>query len=733
MKSLPTLLVSCLGALILWSSHSVAEDLDGQSALRTAANSAIKIVPLTQPASGFDVPGVSGLFFDSVSWHGKPTRVFAWIGFPPDLKPGQKVPAVVLVHGGGGTAFAQWVRLWTARGYAAIAPDTCGQVPRKPANEKSWDRDSQGGPAGWGGFEQVDDPPVDQWPYHAALDVILANSLIRSLPQVDSARVGIVGISWGGYLTCICAGLDDRFAFAIPVYGCGYLGEDSAWLPNLQQIGPEKSARWLKAWDPAQYLPDATMPMLWVDGTNDANYPLDSLQRSYLLPAGKRTLATRVGMKHSHSAGWAPEEIQAFADSIRNIADPLPQITGQGVDGATAWASYESKTPLSKAELNYTRDEGPWKDRKWQTLPATIEPEGKVSAQLPLGTAVHFFNLTDSRDLLVSSEHQRAPRVVLGYYSSDQPDCFRSLTTYGSGLNAVSVDAFLLGKKGSLTGDVPQNVLAFTRAKRLAAYACVSNENWDPKIAHQSITTYRTEFVASLLKLAADNGFSGVNIDLEGLDAAGRTAFTQFVQVLAKALHEQNMRLVVSVPAKSADDPQDSWTGAFDYSALGREADWIQVMTYDENVSGWDPGPVAGIGWVTRSIQYAVRQIHPSKILLGLPAYGRDWSLKTKKSTDVRWVDMPVLMRDHRAKPTWDIDAGSIFFDYSINGNEHRVWCENDQSIQLKIALVNEFKLGGVSIWALGMEDQAFRDAVSKGLLNRGDKEWAKDISPAAK
>src|SRR5262245_2893609 len=356
----------------LGSSRCLAEDLDGQSALRSAAKDAIGAVPLTQTASDFSAPRVRGLFFDSVLWRGKPTRVFAWVGFPADLKPGQKVPAVVLVHGGGGTAFAQWVRLWTARGYAAIAPDTCGQVPRKPADEKSWERDSQGGPAGWGGFDQVDDPPTDQLPYHAVRDLILANSLVRSLPQVDSARVGVVGISWGGYLTCICAGLDDRFAFAIPVYGCGYLGENSAWLSNLQKMGPKKSATWLKDWDPAQYLPDAAMPMLWVDGTNDANYPLDSLQRSYLLPKGKRTLVTRVGMKHSHSAGWAPEEIQAFADSICKQSDPLPEITGQGVNESIAWVTFESKKALSKAELSYTLDGGPWKDRKWQTLPATI-------------------------------------------------------------------------------------------------------------------------------------------------------------------------------------------------------------------------------------------------------------------------------------------------------------------------------------------------------------------------
>jgi len=66
-------------------------------------------------------PGVRALYFESVPFKSKPTRVFAYYGAPA----GKKLPAMVLVHGGGGTAFAEWVRIWNRRGYAAIAMDTC--------------------------------------------------------------------------------------------------------------------------------------------------------------------------------------------------------------------------------------------------------------------------------------------------------------------------------------------------------------------------------------------------------------------------------------------------------------------------------------------------------------------------------------------------------------------------------------------------------------------------------
>ena len=165
--------------------------------------------PQFQPAADFDTDGVRGIFFDGLPWKGKPTRVFAFLGMP-DHKAGEKVPAMVLIHGGGGTAFAKWVKFWNSRGYAAIAMDTCGSVPRGKSGD--WERHENGGPGtapgGSGRFTQIDEPIADQWTYHAVADAILANSLLRSLPDVDKDRIGLTGISWGGFVTCIVAGLD---------------------------------------------------------------------------------------------------------------------------------------------------------------------------------------------------------------------------------------------------------------------------------------------------------------------------------------------------------------------------------------------------------------------------------------------------------------------------------------------------------------------------------------------
>jgi dienelactone hydrolase len=368
--------------------------------------------PATFPAPGFSGDGVRALFYESVPYRGRPTRVFAWIGIP-EHPAGERLPGMVLVHGGGGTAFDSWVRRWTARGYAAIAMDTCGCVPGGEHGQRP--RHDFGGPPGWGGYDQIDDPREDQWTYHAVCAAILGHSLLRSLPEVDPERVGLTGISWGGYLTCIIASVDPRFRLAVPVYGCGFTDEHG-FAGNIRAMGPERGARWMRWWDPSSYLRDAAMPFLWVTGSNDFAYTLNALQKSYRLPCGPRTLCIRLRMPHGHGdAGEGPLETFAFADSILKGGEPLPRITGQGQEGRRAWATFTSVRPIVKAELNITRAGGNWPDRLWEALPAALEPAGaasagvagKATAELPEGVTVYYLNLFDDRSCAVSTEHVR--------------------------------------------------------------------------------------------------------------------------------------------------------------------------------------------------------------------------------------------------------------------------------------------------------------------------------------
>jgi len=126
--------------------------------------------PRVDPDPQLSVEGVQAIFYEGLPWKGRPTRIFAYYGLP-SVQPGEQVPAMVLVHGGGGgAAFIPWVKLWMSRGYAAIAMDTCGCI--SGGGYETHPRHADGGPAGWGGFDQIDEPVEDQWTFHAVAAVV---------------------------------------------------------------------------------------------------------------------------------------------------------------------------------------------------------------------------------------------------------------------------------------------------------------------------------------------------------------------------------------------------------------------------------------------------------------------------------------------------------------------------------------------------------------------------------
>jgi dienelactone hydrolase len=336
------------------------------------------------------------LYYEGEPFQGKPTRVFAILA-QPERTEGPS-PAMVLVHGGGGTAFKEWAELWAKRGYVALAMDLAGRGPgRERLPDGSPDQDDKA--------IFCPDQVRDFWSYHAIANVVRGVSLVANRPEVDSRRIGITGISWGGYLTCIVAGLDDRLKVAVPVYGCGFLHENSTWLPLFDKMSPEKRQLWVDNFDPSRYLAQARMPMLFVNGTNDFAYPLDSYRKSYRL-VKDRTLCVTVNMPHGHSQGWAPVEIGLFADRYLRGGKPLAHVESMQQDGNRVEVKFRSEVPLIRAALHFTTDTGSWKQRKWQTREVRVEGN-TVRAELPEARPlVYFFTLTDSRQATVSPEHE---------------------------------------------------------------------------------------------------------------------------------------------------------------------------------------------------------------------------------------------------------------------------------------------------------------------------------------
>jgi spore germination protein len=321
--------------------------------------------------------------------------------------------------------------------------------------------------------------------------------------------------------------------------------------------------------------------------------------------------------------------------------------------------------------------------------------------------------------------------VALGYYTGTHGS-YSALMAHASYVNAVSSDVFLVHATGVVDGTDDNAANAFARSQGATSYACISSYNgaigdFDPAIGHAATVTYKTQVIAAAMKLA-QTGYDGINIDFESIAysanvADDRAAYSSFIHDLASALHAVGLKLIISVPGKTADDPSNTWSYPYDFAALGADVDGLQLMTYDENGPGWSgPGPVSGADWVEKCVQYALTVAPKEKILIGLPAYGYDWDLTQSKSsgtnvgTSVTWTAFGKALGTSGAVKHWDMATSSPYVDYTASdGHAHELWYEDAKSIATKTALVPKYGIAGYSMWALGDEDESFCAAAKMG------------------
>ena len=334
-------------------------------------------------------PNLKPIFYSGLNYQGKPTTVFAWLGVPENTE-GKKVPAVVLAHGGGGAASKDWVKNWNKHGYAAISMSLEGQTEYDPAL-KGYARNPNGIPPRPGIFGDAGAPIKDQWMYHAIANVNLAAALLRSLPEVDPSRVGIMGCSWGGIITSTAIGIDPRYAFAIPVYGCG--GLDA--VPNHWGGTLGSNEVYKKVWDANLRLDRARMPILWYSWPQDAHFSMEAFNKSRKKAGSEVSeLCLIPGMGHGNLTDRA--EWFAFVDSILQDGKPWIQEKSSKLESAKAKATFESSKPLESAVLISTTGTGHTGSRTWVETPATLTQENGLwvaEADVPQGTTACFLNL----------------------------------------------------------------------------------------------------------------------------------------------------------------------------------------------------------------------------------------------------------------------------------------------------------------------------------------------------
>lgn len=224
-------------------------------------------------------------------------------------------------------------------------------------------------------------------------------------------------------------------------------------------------------------------------------------------------------------------------------------------------------------------------------------------------------------------------------------------------------------------------------------------------IAHAVIADeeVKTKLIQNVMEYLDRRNYFGLNIDFEYVREEDRTLYTQFLLDFAAALRRVGYSFSVALAPKISQEQSGLLYTAHDYAAVGGIADKVIIMTYEWGYTYGEPMAVAPIDKVRQVLDYAVMEMPPEKILMGMANYGYSWTLPYKKGTAARPLslsEIPQTAYSQYADIRFDDTAQSPFFRYYDSaGTEHIAWFEDPRSIEAKLKLVSEYGLGGVSYW----------------------------------
>lgn len=325
-------------------------------------------------------------------------------------------------------------------------------------------------------------------------------------------------------------------------------------------------------------------------------------------------------------------------------------------------------------------------------------------------------------------------RVVMGFYTEGEgpvPSSKESMMKHVNALDEVAFFWYTFDGTGKVipTEKLDMSVKAAAQKNKAKAYALVHNMVgglFDANLAHKVLANAetRSNFVKNLVNLTTKDGWDGISIDIEKTPPGDRNNFSAFVDELHKALIAKDKVLNISIPAKFIDYPSDLWSGAYDYTAIGKAADQVVLMTYDEHGLGTTQGPIASHAWVDKVIKYAVGKIPKERIVMGLPVYSFDWgSNKPNMPAYLSFAQTTERAKKHGVDILYNEEEEVPHYMYTAAGIRHEVYLENAKSLAVKLDYAKKHQLHGVAIWRLGMEDPAMWDSVLKTYgTNKNDK-----------
>jgi spore germination protein YaaH len=213
--------------------------------------------------------------------------------------------------------------------------------------------------------------------------------------------------------------------------------------------------------------------------------------------------------------------------------------------------------------------------------------------------------------------------------------------------------------------------------------------------------------VRTLVDLAVQHGYEGLDIDYEGLwTPDDRAPFTAFIQLLTSAMHAAGKQVSIAGPALTSNANNNAW----DYPVISGSLDIIHLMGYDYHFVGGDHvGPVSPLGWVEAAAAFAATTGKASRFVMGVPNYGVGAGYSCSGTECAAACGGGYETVDtHMASCSYGVFAagrsphcGSLYFD-------------DVASIQEKVQAAHKHGLGGITYWNIGREPSGWFEMIKQ-------------------
>ena len=287
------------------------------------------------------------------------------------------------------------------------------------------------------------------------------------------------------------------------------------------------------------------------------------------------------------------------------------------------------------------------------------------------------------------------------------------------GLDIICPTFFsITDKDGTIKNKGNQQYVSKYQSLGYKVWGLVSN-SFDPDVTGEVLknTSSREQLINKLLEIYINYGLDGINIDFENVYLRDKELLTQFVRELTPIFKEHNMVVSIDVTPISS---SENWSKFYDRVELARIVDYIVIMTYDQYwAASPNAGSVAQYTWVEESIKNIINEVPNNKLILGIPYYTRLWKTDSDGKLSSVTLSMDAqdkFVADNNMIKRWDKESGQFYGEVDKEGENYKIWLEDENSIKLKTSLVNKYDLAGVASWRKGYEKEEIWETISNNI-----------------